>query len=399
MVRRAHKKSRGGCIECKRRHVKCDEKRPICSNCISSQRLCEYAGFRIIQSRPGASIKQRARSSDSLSPSSSTPPDTSPLMQPDPPANMLHTELFHHLSTQTLPLLCANGSNLALQPTELINFALATPYLFNELLALAALHLGIRREAQKDYYRHHAAQLQNHALRLLNESEPHLNQGGESETSISVLLFSSILGIHLLCDTLVFRSHDLQDFLDRFIHYLRIHRGVRTVVGGNWKQLKKSSFSSVLTQCEPTVTEDIGPDQECTRLLSLIDGAKLGASFTNTYIETIKSLEWSIQVAQNGSGGDQWYGALLWPIMVPWEYIDMLVHRRPEALVILAHFAVLLHSCRNLWVFGDGGRFIIESVSQYLGPEWAGWMEWPSHSLVDSSSQIPYTHAEPSLDT
>ena len=63
--------------------------------------------------------------------------------------------------------------------------------------------------------------------------------------------------------------------------------------------------------------------------------------------------------------------ALFWPVVVPDGFVDMLVNRRPEALVLLAHFAALLHSCRDLWIVGDGGRFMVESISQYLGSEWA----------------------------
>ncbi|KAF2416084.1 hypothetical protein EJ08DRAFT_119450 [Tothia fuscella] len=40
--RRGHKKSKLGCLECKRRKIKCDEKRPACSRCILSLNNCLY---------------------------------------------------------------------------------------------------------------------------------------------------------------------------------------------------------------------------------------------------------------------------------------------------------------------------------------------------------------------
>lgn len=43
MARRPHKKSRAGCLTCKRRHVKCDETRPICIPCSTAHRECEYS--------------------------------------------------------------------------------------------------------------------------------------------------------------------------------------------------------------------------------------------------------------------------------------------------------------------------------------------------------------------
>lgn len=39
---RPHRKSRGGCLTCKSRRVKCDESRPICSPCFRRSTLCRY---------------------------------------------------------------------------------------------------------------------------------------------------------------------------------------------------------------------------------------------------------------------------------------------------------------------------------------------------------------------
>lgn len=41
--RKAHKKSRGGCHNCKLRRVKCDETKPRCQNCLSYSVACNYS--------------------------------------------------------------------------------------------------------------------------------------------------------------------------------------------------------------------------------------------------------------------------------------------------------------------------------------------------------------------
>ncbi|KAK0389829.1 hypothetical protein NLU13_3402 [Sarocladium strictum] len=40
--RRPHRKSRDGCAECKRRHIRCDKGRPACTNCTIAERACAY---------------------------------------------------------------------------------------------------------------------------------------------------------------------------------------------------------------------------------------------------------------------------------------------------------------------------------------------------------------------
>jgi hypothetical protein len=40
--RRSHTKSRGGCTECKKRHLRCDETFPQCTNCTKHRTRCPY---------------------------------------------------------------------------------------------------------------------------------------------------------------------------------------------------------------------------------------------------------------------------------------------------------------------------------------------------------------------
>ncbi|KAK3113974.1 hypothetical protein LTR53_008181 [Teratosphaeriaceae sp. CCFEE 6253] len=53
-VRRAHKKSRGGCEACKRRRVKCDEAKASCARCVRGNLTCNY---------PSASVPPRSTAS------------------------------------------------------------------------------------------------------------------------------------------------------------------------------------------------------------------------------------------------------------------------------------------------------------------------------------------------
>ncbi|KAH7320077.1 hypothetical protein B0I35DRAFT_478364 [Stachybotrys elegans] len=41
-TRRTHRKSRNGCAECKRRHIRCDEGKPACTNCTIAERVCSF---------------------------------------------------------------------------------------------------------------------------------------------------------------------------------------------------------------------------------------------------------------------------------------------------------------------------------------------------------------------
>jgi hypothetical protein len=74
-----------------------------------------------------------------------------------------------------------------------------------------------------------------------------------------------------------------------------------------------------------------------------------------------------------------------WTLLVPPEYIDLLAERRGEALVILAHYGALVNTHRQQWLFGDGGEYLVRSISQYLGPDWEEWLHWPQQILMEAT--------------
>lgn len=301
--------------------------------------------------------------------------------------------LFHFLTTETLPSL-RTYELIDITLTDVLKHCLPVPYLLNELLGFAALHKSVvgRDSHLKESYRFQAMNFQTHALSIYNAEPAVLN----ADTCVAAFLFTAVLGAHLLCDTLIYRGDDtLTRFLEKFVQYIHIHRGIRTVVGGQWDALTQSpigrSFISdrFMLSHQPTTFE---PALE--KLLGLIKSAKLGDPLTETYKLTIGNLqsimnacEISAGSASTTSASMSTYAAVIsWPVMVPIEYVDALDMRRPEALVILAHYAALLHLYRQLWIFGDGGRFLIESICESLGNGWENWLEWPKKVLRDSTS-------------
>ncbi|EEA21575.1 hypothetical protein TMatcc_009003 [Talaromyces marneffei ATCC 18224] len=397
MPRKAHTKSRNGCIVCKRRHVKCDESYPTCSNCRDANRHCEYQVSKAVFRH--SSLNNFTRTS-------------TPLQQPSPispqvitehdteddsysPVNMHHMNLFHFLTTETLPSLHTHEL-IDISPTDILKHCLPVPYLMNEFLGFAALHKSIvgGEAHMRESYRFQAMNFQTHALSIYNAEPAVLN----AETCIAAFLFSSVLGAHLLCDTLIYRGDDtLNKFLERFVQYIHIHRGIRTVVGGHWDDLSQSPIGRSFVISRAVLGDQpatFGPT--LTKLLGLIQSAKLGESLTKSYKLAIGNLQSIMNVCEVSTSTSistpasvSAYGAVIaWPVMVPIEYVDALGMRRPEALVILAYYAALLHLYQQLWMFGDGGRFLIESICDSLGVEWGDWLEWPMKILHDDNNSL-----------
>ncbi|KAJ5381328.1 uncharacterized protein N7496_003756 [Penicillium cataractarum] len=380
MPRRTHKKSRNGCVECKRRHVKCDERRPICSNCVASERQCQFVG-------PAPTVSSaRASPSTSHEFASASPATSSPAQQPtsapggfvqDAPVNLLHVELLHNLFLESANWVNAREVSSSMSFPDMLKTGLEAPYMLNMLLAISALNLSIVKPDRRDYYRHHATQLQSHALNNFNSLSP----GFDQDTCIPMFLFAAVLGLHLLCETLVFREGNFESFLDRFVQYLRLHQGIRTITAeGRWEYLRQSNLKPFLAFSErlPPMDSEFGP--VCETLYQRVQGSEKSEARLKVYRQTIQALQ-AVMTALDSE--NERLGALVaWPVMISTSYVDLVASHQEEALVILAYYGALIHPSRNNWMFQDGGQFLIESVTQHLGPAWHEWLEWPRKTLI-----------------
>ncbi|PYH92636.1 hypothetical protein BO71DRAFT_329466, partial [Aspergillus ellipticus CBS 707.79] len=327
-----------------------------------------------------ATLFSRTIPNNSLQKCDETRPHQTTQMETSPPASMLQIQLFHHFSTEVMSSFNNHSQESTALSDIFIQKGLSTPYLMNEILALAALHLGLVHPSQKEYYHYHATQLQTHAISLFNSTIGDIDE----EACIPAFLFSSILGSHVLCKTLRFREEDeLSAFLTKFVQYASVHRGVRTVAGRSWRTLNQPSLKSLVQRSSLAANP-----QRCeirSGLLQRIKAAKLGSIVTEHYTQTVELLRFETESPGEGIQNVNCTAVIAWTVQVPAEYFDHLALGRPEALVILAHWAVMLNYHRDFWVFGDGGDFLIRSITEYLGPEWETWLAWPKGCLQRDS--------------
>ncbi|TQN64926.1 Lysine biosynthesis regulatory protein LYS14 [Colletotrichum shisoi] len=440
-LRRAHKKSRNGCKECKRRHVKCDETRPTCVNCATAERHWSYLdslpasarstassvpakrGFVVAGHSPvssggtgigggiggsighgigdggGGNSSSSSSSSDNnsgslinagtahavaTSPSITAVVNDFIIMRSDvdrevaSPANgqfftLEHMRLLHHLETKMDVFMCADDFMKPLVDMNL-ECALNAPYPMDVLLGLSALHMADLHPDRADHYRHQATQLQTRALVLFNDAKEDISD----DTCIPMFLFSSTLGTHLLCDTLRANRHDLPAFLDQFAAYLRLHRGVSTVTSRSWHVIRESGAKRFIDFLESRRPADRVPSV-VDILHRMLDRADLGPASLQACRDAAETLRDSYAIYRSIAERTTHHSAsvMSFGVRVTTGFIDVLKQRRPEALVVLAFYAVLLHWCRDFWIFADAGEFLIRAVASHLGDYWSEWLAFP----------------------
>ncbi|CAG7957782.1 unnamed protein product [Penicillium nalgiovense] len=129
---------RDGCTECRRKKVKCDLKKPICSRCTRFPKECKY-DINIINrdvvthTRPSEANRRNQSVNQSLNPIAHQP-----VLNPSPFLSKESQFFMHIFNTETAPRLFPAAPALFLQRT--ITSSLETPHLLYALLASACSH-------------------------------------------------------------------------------------------------------------------------------------------------------------------------------------------------------------------------------------------------------------------
>ncbi|KAH7342521.1 hypothetical protein BKA65DRAFT_595632 [Rhexocercosporidium sp. MPI-PUGE-AT-0058] len=387
MIRRSHKKSRQGCTECKRSHKKCDETRPTCVNCTIAKKQCSY----IQASKPSSSSQSPNGQgvglvSDDLasSPSQSHLSHTTAPSQPgtptpsraEPYVNMLHLELFQNLISANIPEF-ADESDKAEWVSTTNRYTFTYPYIMYESLALSAFQLSIMNPSKSAMYLEESTALQAQALSIFNTSCPTVT----SENILPSFLFSAVLGLHFFCDTFSTPSPDLNAFLDRLVQSIHLLKGIRAMTAGSWDYIRTSDLKILLADDGQTLERDDNVTRAFDNLqLTFAQSHTLSAFEAKVYGEAITALI-KVYNSQLPNGTSKVLPdariVMSWPINISAEFTELLDQRKPEALVVMAHFSILLHCRRAFWAVGEAGRFLLAAIEEYLGDEWVEWLAIP----------------------
>ncbi|KAG9558555.1 hypothetical protein KCU77_g2729, partial [Aureobasidium melanogenum] len=74
-----------------------------------------------------------------------------------------------------------------------------------------------------------------------------------------------------------------------------------------------------------------------------------------------------------------------WAVKLPPVFKDMLVERKPIALIILAYWAVLTSINPRPWHLKGLAEVLIARIQDILGEEWAEFLRWPRERVTENA--------------
>ncbi|KAK3294158.1 uncharacterized protein B0H64DRAFT_325897 [Chaetomium fimeti] len=366
--RRSHRKSRLGCAECKRRRVKCDETRPVCKRCALAGRQCAFSLMApSLPSTDASSVISGSDAQDSTAETWTGPADVS------------QAQLLYHFTSShgLIPMFRAPEELRGFTADAMVKEGLTCPFLLNQILAFSARHLASCRNQpeEKTEYLRQAKSYQTHGIMLFTATPIDIDK----DNYLPLLFFTCLLGIHQLCD--VNLGENKNNILEHFLEYLDVSRGLRTVTTQAWDVMHQTEWRELLT-IGSARAELTGIGTQTAALRTLIsESLGLDEPQKADCDEAASKIQAAFDLGEAGLSVDVlqlcFHHLLSWPQIIKPGFISAARAKRPEALIIVAHFCVLLHWCRNLWIIGPMARDLFHGVQSCLGAGWEKWLQWP----------------------
>ncbi|KAK9326114.1 hypothetical protein V1517DRAFT_312762 [Lipomyces orientalis] len=407
--RRKHTKSRLGCLQCKKRKVKCDEKVPRCGSCSKHEMACNYIGSsvnRLILARNQQCLDVLGPSFSELTDGYASPAsfyEQSPISTSDGESvlapsfttvsmHMLNKltdlssqvtsdhythdlELMHHYSTQTYRTLSEIPDFQEIWKTVIPKEALAHRFLMHGILALSALHLS-RISSEKGQnrmvYIELATEHQSLALSLFRTE---LNRITPSNCN-ALFAFSSILSILTFASSQCAGIDQRMTPIEEILWVFGLLRGVYQILHAAWDYIQMGQLGPVVRGLRADGGDTVA-DEALAALdyLDQVNKVNRDLDVKEACSTAIRKLRDCFQ--QFNAKCQSVRIAMAWPIFIPHAYVTLLKSREPMALVILAHYCVILRWVDWSWFLTGWGEKVIREIYQCLDASWRPCIQWP----------------------
>ncbi|KAF2146368.1 uncharacterized protein K452DRAFT_348907 [Aplosporella prunicola CBS 121167] len=379
--RRSHRKSRSGCANCKRRRIKCDEKKPACTNCIRHSIRCDFLQGTASSSAP--STTPGASQSQTTPTTLITPPTIPPSLSspPSPTLNIADLELLHNYCTSTAQTMSPLPALRSLYRINVPEIGFAFPFVMHGILAMSAIHLSHFKPARADYYR--AQAFAHHDLGLREASA--LLQTNITEQNCHALYIFTIF----MCIFTLGKGPKPGEFLlfsDKGIaEWLVLFRGIRSIIEMAPDSIKNGPlgpmFSSAVRRLQMQHGADLPENENITHLRAFIHDttpAPLRPTYLTALNDLSRSLAW---VTSSPAPAYESQSTFRWLYCVDNEFVALLQQRKPEALAIFAHFCVLLKQLDSAWWMRGWMCHLIAGIYYALDEEFRALIRWPMEEI------------------
>ena len=305
-------------------------------------------------------------------------------------------ELYHHFVYHYSASLVPDAKLRSEVFEKVLEISLAYDFLIHNFMALSALHLYSRDASRPELF-DRACYLQGVAIQHVQPVIANLRQ----EDSLAALMFSSHTSAFGLAEYMLNPHHDDTDPIDKIVECFQLSRGIKLVVSPHWPYLSQTWLKSLFrvktdNDChEDQIRANLATEFPTYPMVRSLAFGQEDAERRKCCIETIEDIFTSIGALSQHPEGYPTSAYLIdqWIVKLPAVFKDMLIERRPIALIILAYWAVLTSINPRPWHLRGLAEVLIARIETILGDEWAEFLRWPKGKVIENASAIQDTAA------
>lgn len=293
-------------------------------------------------------------------------------------------ELLHHYTSFTY-LTLGTVRNMNISEIVIPQMAMADRFLMLGMLSVSALHLAHLQPQRRAELVERASVCNslalNHYQRHVSIDDPRV---AHSALAFGRFMVSYMLAQSAISDSLVERIPSF----DTAPHWFHVVRGLVILTVKAWTHLIDGPFGPLLTQTERPFQPERNPDDiHLLELHRMLDQSLEVSPDDEKAIRVCRdALEELRRVAGVPYSQCKTLGHLtvinIWPGSISSDYVILLHQRRPEALVILAHYCTLLKKVNSYWYLKGLGQKLLTEISRTLEPQWQPWIAWAVEAEV-----------------
>ncbi|OTB10807.1 hypothetical protein K445DRAFT_322700 [Daldinia sp. EC12] len=401
--RQYHRKSRNGCVPCRRRRVKCNLQPPICANCFRRKELCSYSSQDARELSPLAAARLQGEISSGSSDvgSSSNGLENPRHMESNMDLWVLYgsgsllgawQRVLELDTTSPLIQIMEETFLLSLLPDverrvfahEFSRLASDFEYVQRTFTALYELHeWSLSTSCTNLYasaYRHHIE-----ASVMFRHTQPGIN----GSNWMAALMFGIGVIVFQFANSL-----KTPDMIDTCLELLYALRGSSKLAMELAPYLRTSSIM-LLTQPH-SHPSNFHMDKATLNMLACLDSLSYSEDTTDetkrACLQSVKALrEWTNEVKGYPRN---WRQFIDWPAAVSEQYLTALSQRHSTSLVIFVYWCAIMNRCPKRWYMIGWASRAATVAMRHLGEEWDEVLEIPRALLASEPENTPIRSLE-----
>ncbi|KAE8380351.1 hypothetical protein BDV26DRAFT_257502 [Aspergillus bertholletiae] len=371
--RRSHKKSRTGCLQCKKRRVKCDERGPPCGNCITRQIECAYSSTPAVARPPDTSSTSSRSPQVSMSPSETPQPATLAARY-----DLRSLELMHKFSTETYHSLSSDSLDHHAWRTSVPRKALEHDFLLDGILSIASLHIAATKgPSEARSYMDTALEYQNRALTPFRHALNNISPANcDAIYAYSLITIASRVALPQLSTG----DGEALSMIDNILHVFELLQGTNEISKITHAWSAQTSFATMTEYWAPAAKSLDIESEDAFRHLAAINHHN-NSTLPETHRITEEAIDLLRRCFCRYTTTHDPGSVILWLAVADRRFVDTLRGREPLSLLILGHWGVLLGQLDGkIWWASNSGRALVADILGSGAAYPDAWV-WPKRQL------------------